>query len=560
MIDSSDSLRVLGIAVFGLMAASGASLCGASEPTPEVRVTLVTSPANAGLTTNTTWREGAGGARILEVVLQNDRNEPIALERAQVEIPWLGAVHAKLLISTGGTTMATSPTQVVDVANHGAGAITSGTYLLAKNDDRYHLAAFVSWRTFWSKLSYADGSIVASADGEGRILQPGERVSLETIRFSAGDDWQNLLFGYADELARQLDKKMKPRPSYVGWSTWDYYGRNWTAEDVITHVDEVRKLAPAANLLQIDGGWWPERGDYKEFRANLQPGGMKALADAIREEGFTAGIHFDGMRGDLESRIAKEHPEFFLKDESGRLISVPQQNDGDRLDHIYFDFSHPGAVEYMRDVARNMRKGWGYDYIKIDFLMYGLNEDIRARALKNDPARKIVPHDSTLTSVERMHRALRAWREGMGDDAFFLACSAPFGPVLGYADGLRTGYDIDPSFTMARRCAQATAGMFYLHGRVTWNDADYHVARAAEDEDGARVKNARKQGTLTLNEARMWSHYVGLFGGTKLNSDKLTLLREERRELFKQAVALPSCERYVPLDYWAHGAESGRRL
>jgi alpha-galactosidase len=69
------------------------------------------------------------------------------------------------------------------------------------------------------------------------------------------------------------------------------------------------------------------------------------------------------------------------------------------------------------------------------------------------------------------------------------------------------------------------------------------------------VRNADKQGKLTLNEAEMWADYVGLFGGTKLNSDNLVTLRPERQELFRHTVALPACQRYVPLDFWQHGRD-----
>jgi hypothetical protein len=85
------------------------------------------------------------------------------------------------------------------------------------------------------------------------------------------------------------------------------------------------------------------------------------------------------------------------------------------------------------------------------------------------------------------------------------------------------------------------------------HDTDYHVVRAKEDEDATRTADPRKTGgDMSLDLAGMWTHYVGLFSYPKISSDNLMILREERRALFREAVALPTCDRFVPLDFWAH--------
>ena len=489
----------------------------------------------------------------MEVTLHNETAADVFLESVAVRWRWIPTDGEVRAVASGGTTMATWPMQVTP-ALAAPQPVESGTWLLARLSQTYVLAGFVSWCRFWSRLRWAEGSLTMLVDGEGRRLLPGEAVALETVWLIEGADWQELLEEYAAEVAHCTGVKLKPSPRYVGWSTWDYYGRGWTATVVQENLAAMRSLEPRSNLLQIDGGWWPARGDYMEMRSDLAPDGMKRLAANIRAQGMSAGIHFDGIRGDIASRVAHEHAEFFLHDQNGRMISVPQLNDGDRLEHIYFDYSHPGAVDYMRRVVRTLREEWGYDYLKIDFLSFGIAEDIRQRALKNDPTRRIAPHDPGLTSVERMRRALAAWREAAGSDAYILACSAPLGVVLGYADGLRTGYDVFPDFNSLRRCAQATAGCFHLHGRVAWTDADYQLVRGREDEDDTLVRNAEKRSQLSRNEAEMWTIYLGLFGGTRLNSDKLALLRPERAELVRLMAELPLCGRYVPLDFWSRGS------
>ncbi|MBP7142431.1 MAG: alpha-galactosidase [Opitutaceae bacterium] len=531
---------------------------GFAAPLRESDLKLTTSirPAKAGLSSEVRFSRGPRGGRYLEVELTNRTGSDVNIDSLSLEFPWLEGSPGDLLVSSGGTVMNYWPGRIADPSVKN-GSVESGTYLMARQGGRYALAGFLTWNTFWSKIRLAGTRVVMTGDGEGRLVRPGESVRLEKLWFADGTDWQDLLFAYADEIAREQGVKLKPQPKYVGWSTWDYYGRDWTPKNVTDNMEALKQIVPSANLLQIDGGWWPARGDFMSVRKNLEPGGMKELASKIRRAGMTAGIHFDGMRGDRSSKVAREHPDYFLHDQEGRMISEPQpNNDGDRLDNTYFDFSNPGALDYTREVARNMRRNWGFDYIKIDFLIFGINEDIRKRAIKGDAVRRIAPHNPALTSVERLRLALKAWRQGMGDDAYFLACSAPFGPVFGIADGLRTGPDIFPNFDFYRLCSEANASAFYLHGRVVWNDADYHVVRGKADEDNTLVRNpAKSGGNLTLNEAEMWSRYVGLFGGTKLNSDNLGLLRAERKRLFQEAASLPPCSRYVPLDFWNHARD-----
>gem|GEM_PF-563532 len=521
----------------------------------DINARIIRTPASARITQTIRFTGGPGGYRYLELGLTHNSGKDLNLVRLELDFPWLHDGSRDLLVSSGGTVMNSWPSLVIDPAQAHSKPPDSGTYLMARHDGAYSLVAFLTWNTFWSKLHYEHGRVEISVDGEGRLVRAGETVKLEKLWLAAGPDWGDLLYSYADEIAREQHITLKPQPHYVGWSTWDYYGRDWTAANVLDNMRAVKALAPSTNLIQIDGGWWPARGDYMLVRDNLQPGGLKELSTRIRAAGLTAGLHFDGMRGDRVSKVAREHPEYFLHDQHGTMISELQPNNaGDRLDSTYFDFSDPGALAYTREVARNIRREWGFDYIKIDFLVHGLNEEIRRRALKNDATRKIVPHNPGLTSVERLRLALKAWREGMGADAYFVACSAPYGPVFGLVDGLRTGPDIFPNFESYRQCSEANSSAFYLQGRVVWNDADYHVVRAKEDEDGTLVKNPRKSGgNLALNEAAMWSNYVGLFGGTKLNSDNLPILRPERKKLFQEAAALPACARYVPLDFWAHG-------
>jgi alpha-galactosidase len=143
-------------------------------------------------------------------------------------------------------------------------------------------------------------------------------------------------------------------------------------------------------------------------------------------------------------------------------------------------------------------------------------------------------------------------REGIGE-GFFLACSSVFGPTIGIVDGIRTGGDISPTFEHYKsRCLQ-NGGNFYLNHIVAQNDADYLVVRNKDDEEPSRAWGEDKfGGNTTYNEAKMWSDYVSLYGGIKINSDNLLTLRNERKNLIKNAFSIKTATRFLPLDLWDH--------
>jgi alpha-galactosidase len=535
----------------------------AAPPTPEqVAVSVQATPADA-FTSSVQVGDGPSGSHTLEVAITNHTSDPAVLHGVTVRFPWI-QLGADALLSSGDTCMGRTPAQVFTPQAGFAiphlkpdGKPLSGTYLLAKSGGRSFLTSFVTWKTFVSKMTYADGGVTVAADGEDIAVPPGQTLSLEKVWLAEDADWQDLLFAYADEIARENDIHLRQRPTFVGWSTWDYYGGGFTADAVRDNLKALVGLGVGANFHQLDGGWWAARGDYLKSRADL-PGGPKALAAAIHEAGLTAGIHLDGMRGDPQSEVFRDHPDFFLHDQDGKPLHQPIHKPGNDTDYLFFDYSNPEARAYMRDALRTIHADWGYDYFKIDFLRFGLNEYILQATAKAAPGRKVVAHDPSLTSLQRLRLGLAAFREGIGPDSYLLACSSVFGPVFGQADALRTGGDISPNFDRFRRACMENDGNFFLHRKVIDIDADSILVRSKEDEEADRTPNPDKSGgDLKLNEVEMWATYVGLFGGPKIDSDKIPSLRPERRDLLRRAIALPTCTRFVPLDFWEHARTPG---
>ena len=84
-------------------------------------------------------------------------------------------------------------------------------------------------------------------------------------------------------------------------------------------------------------------------------------------------------------------------------------------------------MEWLDRLIRKVR-GWGYGYLKLDFLYIGALIGKRY----NDVPREVA-----------YRNAMQVIREAAGD-AYILACGAPIVPSLGLCDGMRVGPDVSP--------------------------------------------------------------------------------------------------------------------
>ena len=529
---------------------AGSFSLAAAPAWPDITVEVL---ADHPVTTAQSLKEQADGFHRLDITLSNKGTQPLKIEKITVRIPLAERLTDDLDMLYGGSCMGRTPMLRHNVGGQTAKSSSHMYEMVRLADGQYLFAGSLSWRIFMPNFTLKDGAFEIWSDGEGRQLKPGETIRYEQIVLRRAGDWIDLLNQFGAAIAKENGiTKLKP-VDYKGWATWDYYGQVFSAEDIYGNMDQLNKLAPGANLIQIDGGWWTNRGDYQSVRTNLLPGGIKAIVTRITSEGKIPGLHFDGFRADAKSEIYKTHPEYFLHDQDGKVISEGGNPPDEPKGNIYFDYSHPGARTYIAECIRNMKENWGVRYFKVDFMRYGLKDDMLG---KNKKATVTKAYDPTITSVERFRLGMKTMREAMGPDIYFLGCSAVFGPCIGFVDGMRTGGDISPRYEAFPERCLANLGHFYLSGKVFNGDADYLVFRAAADEDEKVSKNSNKSGgSVTLNEAQMWADFNKLYGNCRLQSDNLMTLRPERQALVKEVLQYAVMDETVPLDLWRHATQ-----
>ncbi len=224
---------------------------------------------------------------------------------------------------------------------------------------------------------------------------------------------------YATLLQTKFGKTRFSQPPRV-WCSW-YSLLKWINEPILAKALHGLGDLPF-DVFQIDDGWQDNSGNW-EAGKNF-PSGMAAFAGKIKATGRIAGIWLSPFIVTPNLKIFHEHPEWILRDEHGNLVTAGMNWTGTTY---ALDITRPDVLEWLDTLIRKV-VGWGYGYLKLDFLYAGATVGKRY---------KDIPRE------EAYRNALQVMRNAAGD-AYILACGAPIIPSLGLCDGIRIGPDVSP--------------------------------------------------------------------------------------------------------------------
>ncbi|MBF0246199.1 MAG: alpha-galactosidase, partial [Planctomycetes bacterium] len=122
----------------------------------------------------------------------------------------------------------------------------------------------------------------------------------------------------------------------------------------------------------VDAGWMPTESitdtsclylpeDQRVNTVNF-PNGLKAVTDKLKDLGLSPAIWWPPSIY-LESKLAKDHPDWMAKDISGATYTI--NADG------FLDYSLPEVQEFLHQCFRIMFKEWGFEAMKLDFWSQG---------------------------------------------------------------------------------------------------------------------------------------------------------------------------------------------
>ncbi|MFB7289036.1 alpha-galactosidase [Actinacidiphila glaucinigra] len=242
----------------------------------------------------------------------------------------------------------------------------------------------------------------AAVLGGGELLRAGE------VRLAPGDTHRTPVCHYAwsgaglDGLADRFHALLRDRPGHprrprpVILNSWEAVYFDHDPERLLRLADRAAEVG--VERFVLDDGWFRGRrsdraglGDWTVDR-EVWPDGLTPLAGHVRSLGMEFGLWVEPEMVNLDSDLAREHPDWVLAPVSGVGPAARQQ-------HV-LDLSHPGVVAHLLGALDALIGEYGIAYLKWDH-----NREVHEAV--NGPADR----PAARAQVEALYRLLDTLRE-----------------------------------------------------------------------------------------------------------------------------------------------------
>lgn len=394
------------------------------------------------------------------------------------------------------------------------------------------LVGFTSCRRFNGKFHFNGERLQGVIETEDLELAPGDSWRLEDLIVTSDPGRDALL----DQLAAGIQRnhpRLRHQPVPTGWCSWYCFGPGVTAKNITDNLDWIATHLPTLRYIQIDDGYQPWMGDWLET-GKAFGGGVQGVLREIRQRGFEPAIWVAPFIASEQSQLFREHPEWFVKDDTGMPLRSDRVGFGGwRLGPWYaLDGTHPGAQRWLENLFRTMRRDWGCTYFKLDATYWGTLPGGHR-------------YDPKATRIEAYRRGMEAIRRGAGD-ALLMGCNHPLWPSLGLVHASRSSLDIERSWSSFTSTGCENLFRGWQNGRLWWNDPDCVVLHdnASRDIMDAGGKPSTS-GKVPDNEYQFHATLIYATGGMLLSGDDLTQITPRRTAMLtKLAPPTGTCARF----------------
>jgi alpha-galactosidase len=212
---------------------------------------------------------------------------------------------------------------------------------------------------------------------------------------------------------------LEQKPTFV-YNTWEPFERNINEKLVM----ELAKAAAAAGMKEfvIDDGWQESNGDW-EIDKKKFPNGLKPVFDYIKSLGMKPGLWVSVGSATTASKVFKQHPEWFVRDEQGKTTFLHWEGATNELTACF----STGWYDYIKGVLMKLALDYGLEYMKLDFTVvtspYRYNRAISGCYATDHPGHK--DHNESLytnyEAVWKLFDELHAAKPGLFIDCTFEA-------------------------------------------------------------------------------------------------------------------------------------------
>ncbi len=379
-------------------------------------------------------------------------------------------------------------------------------------------------------------------------IPAGAAAKLETLAVGIFDDARIGEELFAEAVKRQY--KIALRPRTATYCTW-YAEQHGVAGDEKSTVElakfAAKELKPFGfGVVQVDDEWQdgkhfngPRRGFDRVRPDGPYAHGLAPVAAEVEKSGLTFGLWWLPFARNFQDPEYTNRQDWFVKRTNGKPYDTAWGG-------TCLDLTHPEVQAQLARISK-LYRSWGVTYYKMDGLWTGAAcEQIYVNdGYKEDHFGNHLPfHDPLKSNIEAYRDGLKLIRKNAGDDVFFSGCCIAQNMrelgAIGLVDSMRIGPDANGNL---RSGPQHGTKLYFLNGRVWWNDPDPCITRAAGTGIGGKA--------VTLDQARLTASWVALAGQFFLVSDWLPALPPERLEVLKRTMLSHSASAR-PVDYFDH--------
>jgi len=268
-------------------------------------------------------------------------------------------------------------------------------------------------REGWFTFQTRNGFLIARADA------PGSTRSSELFwmdRFTGRP--QRSLDRYARILADALDIRLTHEP-VASWDSWYIYSDRIDQQIIEENLQGIvdHFLDYGMTSMQVDLGWEKVWGNWTGD--SRFPCGMAYLAERIKGAGLTPELWVSPFNAMRWSDVLREHPDW--AGEFDPLFMLLFQ-----FGAVPLDLSRPEVVDFVARTGEVFAEDFGFEAVKFDFAYY-------LQSLTG-------MYDPSLTVVEAYRRGVRAFRDALGWEKFFINILLN-GINYGLCDSMRISID-----------------------------------------------------------------------------------------------------------------------
>ncbi|MBP5694993.1 MAG: alpha-galactosidase [Bacilli bacterium] len=306
-----------------------------------------------------------------------------------------------------------------------------------------------------------------------------------------------------------------------GYTSWYNYYQNINEEIILKDLDA---LDSRFNIFQIDDGYETFVGDWLDIDQKKFPNGLKPIVDKIHENGFKAGIWLAPFIAEKNSKLFKEHQDWFKKEKNGK----PLKCGGNWSGQYALDLDNKEVVDYIKK-SLTYYMDLGFDFFKLDFL-YAAG----------------LPLYEGRSRCQAQYNAYKMLREIL-KDKLILGCGANIINSFGNFDYLRVGPDVSLIFDdvaymrvfhreriSTKITMQNTVFRSFFNKHLFGNDPDVFLLR------NENIK-------LSFEQRKALTKINALFGTVLMTSDNVATYNDEQKKILEEALDM---FRRAKVDSW----------